>query len=266
MTKLPEAVLPTKDLKPSKLRDHMLGTYRRLRKGLLLLGFAFPVILVAAGRSIPQGCEGASFWGITFLDSMSAYYHAGDWSRNLFVGVLLTIGALLALYKGFTPLENRLLNAAGVLVAGVALFPNSCNGYQSVRIAGKLSLHGASAILFFLCLAAVSWFCAEATLPLLKSEEQRTHFERRYRAIAILFVLSPMGAALLSGLFTRFKSWTFWLEALGVWIFGYYWLTKTRELESNDRETEKEALQEELELKDGKVYEANEPAPVAPRT
>ncbi len=58
--------------------------------------------------------------------------------RSWFVGILFVLGIFLYLYKGFSTLENCLLNIAGLSALGVALFPtgwncgDSCNAIRSM--------------------------------------------------------------------------------------------------------------------------------------
>ena len=100
------------------IQKHLNATYHTLRWGLGWIAVAFPFVLVIGGmvyiRDPEQLVEG----------SMSAYYHAehaGRSMRNWFVGTLFALGALLHIYKGFTPKENFLLDAAGLLAVGVAV-------------------------------------------------------------------------------------------------------------------------------------------------
>jgi hypothetical protein len=57
--------------------------------------------------------------------SISAYY--GGPVRDVFVGVLIAVGACLVAYRGATPLEDFALNAAGFYALFVALVPTNLN-------------------------------------------------------------------------------------------------------------------------------------------
>jgi hypothetical protein len=260
MTKLMDRVLPSDSLGPHKLQEHMLSTYTQLRWWLLGLGALFPIALVLFRKSLPAGCEGATmqFFDLRILKSLSAYYHAGDASRSIFVGGLVAIGVILALYKGFTKRENLLLNAAGIFAAIVVFYPTACGDEKGIAITEDISVHGLSAVLFFACIAAVSWFCAEATLELLDKETQRDVYEgfkRRYRWIAFLFVPALPLAWLLDVTLTGGQAFPFWIEVIGIEIFAYYWFTKNREmgLKRGGELPERKALEGRLQVVDGKV-------------
>lgn len=92
--------------------DHIVATYFYLRIGMATLALVFPLLL---------WLYGAVVLSIPIQGSMSAYYHTE--MRDAFVGILCAIGAFLFLYKGFTKLEDWLLNAAGLLAVLVAFFP-----------------------------------------------------------------------------------------------------------------------------------------------
>lgn len=142
---------------PIKLREHVLATYLSLRMGIAFLGGILPPLLVVVGW----------IWGSAGLQSsMSAYYYAGNGAaRNEFVGVLITIGAFLYLYKGFSQEENIALNLAGIFAVGVALVPMP---WDCGAGCPRISAHGIFAILFFICIAYVCLARAMDTLPLLK--------------------------------------------------------------------------------------------------
>lgn len=113
----------------SSLDSHIIGTYTTLRLGIGILAIALPIVLVGYGllrHALP------------IQDSISAYYHAFlptsqfpdvqavagmGLMRNWFVGILWAIGVFLFLYKGFGYRENTALNAAGILLILVAMFP-----------------------------------------------------------------------------------------------------------------------------------------------
>src|SRR5262245_10147984 len=130
-----------------KLQKNILSTYFTLRMGIVVLSVALPVILYFGGR----------LGGIDLLNSMSAYYGDNDGlMRNWLVGILWTVGSFLYLYKGYSTLENILLNLAGGFAVGVAMIPCNC---WPTAIGASSTLHGFVAVSFFLCMAAVCLFC-----------------------------------------------------------------------------------------------------------
>lgn len=203
------------------LRRHIAASYFAMRLGLVIIGFTFPVLLVLGGYL--QGVEPQA--------SMSAYYHAtgpsGGDMRDWFVGVLFAVAALLYLYKGFSLLENVLLNGAGVFAVGVAVFPTEWGCGDSCQ---TITMHGTSAVLFFLCIAAVCLFSASDTLDQLDDEARRKAYRRRYTTLGILMIASPLAAFAWTNVVDQTGRFVFFVEAFGIWVFAAYWLTKTLEL------------------------------------
>ncbi|MEW5928751.1 MAG: hypothetical protein AB1941_14885 [Gemmatimonadota bacterium] len=230
--------------KGESLHDHVFGTYITLRRGMAIMAAAFPLLLWILGRLL---------YGIDLQGSMSAYYFAVSTPgsdafpmRTWFVGLLFAIGGFLYLYKGFTDRENFALNLAGVFAVMVAVFPmdrdDAAGAEQSV--ASQLSIHGASALLLFACLAYVAVACAGKTLRLLppahKGKEQA--FRRAYKIIGWSMFAAPVGAfvyTLVSGDRARY---VFVVEALGIWAFSAYWAVKSYEMSLS--RAEKKVLEE----------------------
>lgn len=213
-----------------QLQRHFFSTYITLRYGMAVIAFAFPVLLLALGY----------YHRISLLDSMSAYYFAlspDDAGKNAypmrtwFVGILFAIGAFLYLYKGFSDKENRALNIAGVCALGVAVFP----------MQSRFGIHGIFAIVLFLCIAFVAIRCTRETLQYLASSDQQKRFKRVYNTLGLLMVASPATAAVLTLMFNNPSSYTFFVEAAGVWAFAAFWFVKSRELALSDAEAVKAA-------------------------
>ncbi len=92
---------------------------------MFLLALLTPVIIIGWGF----------WWGDTLQTSLSAYYFGfqpkvdTNWAysnyptRVFFVGILFALGFSLWAYKGFSRLENILLNIAGLCAILVAIFP-----------------------------------------------------------------------------------------------------------------------------------------------
>jgi hypothetical protein len=228
---------------PIDLSKHMLATYQTLRVVLGVIALLFPWVLWGGGfRSHDHlGLQG----------SMSAYYHANAASetefaareaaeragqqrspvhldsgrgvmRNWFVGVLFTIAALLAVYKGFRPAEDWALNLAAIFAVLVALFPMAWGEPGA-------PFHGIFAGCFFICIAYVCIFCAPATLPLVE-ESRRPHYRWIYKMLGYTMVTSPAIASFISVTFGSRNSYLFIGETCGVYGFAAYWLVKTYEI------------------------------------
>lgn len=209
-------------MKPADLRKHISATYLSLRIGLAALAIILPFVLWFAG---------GLFFHLPLQVSMSAYYHAGDGAmRDVFVGILITVGAFLYLYKGFTSLENIALNFAGIFLVGVALIPMEWNCGDACS---RFSWHGAFAILFFLSIAYVCIFRASDTLRLIADQTKVKRYKTVYRWLGLGMIASPAIALVLTWFLqpgSEIKSWVFFVEAVGVIVFGTYWITKSREI------------------------------------
>jgi hypothetical protein len=230
------------------LWSHFSDTYFSLRMGLAVLAFTFPLVLYFYGKYRH---------GVDLQPSMSAYFFAATTRqcasfpmRTIFVGFLFAIGAGLYLYKGFTDLENILLNVAGVCAAVVAIVPErlsadharsdarirqlfqNCPAVREWADATQaLPIHYLSAVLLFVILAIVAWACAYKTLDYLPAGKgDPVLFRRTYRTIAGLMVLCPLSGWLLARFLSDMSTYVFFLEAAGIWTFGAYWAVKSREL------------------------------------
>jgi hypothetical protein len=221
-----------------KLQANVLSTYFTLRLGIVLLSAALPVVLYVGGRW--SGVEGLP-------GSMSAYYGEHDGAmRDWFVGILCAVGAFLYLYKGFSTLENVLLNAAGLAAIGVAMLP--CHCWRGATEPGNV-LHAVAAVAFFAAMAGVCLFCANETTSLLPTPEQQRAFKRRYRVIGAVLVLSPAAAIAASYALLVGPSYRFFIEVFAVWTFAAYWLTKSAEFRISS--AEKKAVEGQLKTVPG---------------
>ena len=209
---------------PERLRVHMFKTYDWLRTGLAVLALAMPLLLL--------------FFGGERRESMSAYYNAipadGDWfvSRDWFVGILWAVAALLIAYKGYDRREDRALNAAGVFAIIVALVPTRADAPEYF---GLVTLHGAAAVLFFLCLGYVCIFRAKDTLRLFKDPQAQKRYGRSYGLIGAVMVAATLLSVVLGNLETRRSMATFVTEWVAIYSFALYWLVKSYELKDQAR-------------------------------
>jgi len=217
------------------IQNHISKTYFNLRSGLSLVALLLPIVLLA-------GALISSSFGLQ--PSISDFYHTP--LRNFFVGVLISVGSFLYLYKGYKNKENVALNIAGVLALGVAFIPTSVP--ESIQAAAPPWLppdpfvwplvHGIVAVTFFLAIAFVCIFCGDETVELIEEESLRTRYTWIYRILGILMVLLPAGAAALLW-FSPARSYTiFAIETVAVWVFAAYWWTKSRELSQHTSRNE----------------------------
>lgn len=229
-----------------ELSKHFSDTYFALRSGLALLAFAMPIVLYFYGKLRH---------GLDLQPSMSAYFWAANEGqcaifpmRTWFVGFLFAIGIGLYAYKGFTPLENVLLNVAAICAALVAIYPEqikfteaaddprlallfqNCSAVGEWAKTDQLFVHLIAAITLFVFLASVAWFCAYKSLKYLPDGYDSEKFKWVYRGIAIAMILFPLSGLIVAFLFQTPSSKIFFIEAAGVWTFGLYWAVKSYEL------------------------------------
>jgi hypothetical protein len=211
------------------LQNHVLVSYFWMRIGSGILGVTLPFVLWIGGR----------ISGICRQDSISAYFWAttadGTFLRTWFVGALFAVSVILGFYRGFSKVEDILLDAAAVLGVGVTLFPMPwppdhlpwCKSVLAdlsthpgiTFFGGRVPLHDVCAVSFFICTAFICWFCADDTLTLIKQPWLRSLYKRIYRFIAI----AMPGSAIVA-------LWISWIKTFGVVAFGVYWLVKGIEL------------------------------------
>lgn len=242
--KMPSNTPPPKDSRA--LWKHFSDTYFSLRIGLAVLAAAIPFVLYFYGK-----------WrhGLDLQPSMSRYFWAAAADqcaafpmRTIFVGFLFAIGAGLYLYKGLTELENYLLNAAAIAAGLVAIFPEgltvkeaatdpavaqlfaNCPAIRTWAETPGLPVHYPAAIVLFLLLAAVAWFCASKSLEYLPVGHDAGKYRRMYNGIAIAMVAFPVAGFAVAQIFGFASSTIFIIEALGVLTFSLFWFVKSREL------------------------------------
>jgi hypothetical protein len=211
------------------LDDELLGsikaTYRVLRLGLGSTAIALPLTLWLVGL----------VRGVPLQGSMSEYYNTD--MRDVFVGVLFAAGAGLFLYRGFSRIEDWVLNLAGLFGIGVAIFPVRAD-------AGDLTLHGTCAVLFFVCLAYVAVFRATDTLTLVTDAKRVKRYKSIYRSLGIAMLALPAIAAILVSAFEfdraegETKRVVFFVEFAAIWAFGAFWLVKSHEIRRTQKDQE----------------------------
>jgi len=239
-----------------ELQEHVFDTYLSLRRGLVVVGAALPIVVWLVG--VARGVE--------LQGSISAYYWAlpqggeNAPSRDWFVGGLFAVAACLYLYKGFTSKENVALNFAAVFATAVAVFPTARPGQMD---GGRFSIHGASAILMFACLVYVVWFRSGDTLTLLR-EEEAAPYRKMYKSLGLVLLASPLSAFVLNSILGMGKSYIFFIEGAGIWAFAAYWWAKSSELEKS-RATRRALRGEMRTSPEGKVTPAPEGADPLPQ-
>ena len=173
------------------------------------------------------------FEGIATTGSISAYYYTG--MRDVFVGTLVLVGALLACYRSPAWYDGLVATIAGLAAIGIGLFPMDpvfakeiiakCPQVvdQCYLSTGILGYHFVFVALFFgLGVYLVFWrfkaFTPSSPTP------QKVVRNKIYRLCGILMVVGIVGVGYLA--FFRTGQSIFWPETLAVVAFAAAWLVK----------------------------------------
>jgi len=219
--------------------------FDQLKLRLIIGGIAFLLpVLTPAISSIP-------------LTSISASYYTE--SRDVFVGLLFVVGALLFAYDGRpsevkeeskvrktvrkflrvgAPWEQGVISTIGAVAAIVAaLCPTACDDCSSTPLS---FFHGIAAVILFLTIA---YFCLFVFRDSAKAKEKKKKQEgiqgikqiRRTRVyvssgVGILVCILGAGVAQLTlAPETRLAlSVTFWAETFSLLLFSFSWLIASR--------------------------------------
>lgn len=188
-----------------------LVSYLTLRRIVGLLGMLLPIILALVGFRLIG-------WG-HIQPSISDYYSLR--TRDLFVGILFTIGWFLFTYRGFDRQDEIAGNLACVFALGVALFPNSGTAVES-------TIHFSSATALFLVLAYFSLALFTKTGG--KPTPRKLVRNRIYRVcgVAMLLCIALIGLCHWTPLGAAIDAYhpVFWLESMALWAFGISWFVK----------------------------------------
>ena len=180
------------------------------------------------------------------LKAISASYHAGFWSRDIFVGCLFAISAFLLSYNGKPPLPGQealnifdqllisqsfqkfISKVAAFAAIGVAIFPCRCGDH--IEIIPKV--HGLSTFLMFMIL---SIFC----FVFYKRAKIKSHWHAKVRAF--FYVACGAGiivCILIIGIHNSISDaetisdsrLTFWIELSALYAFGTSWFLASQKV------------------------------------
>ncbi len=196
-------------------RQHILDTYFSTRIGIAIIGILFPVILWLVGLRL----------GIELQGSISAYYHTP--MRDVFVGSLFAIGISLYLYKGYSTVEDFVLNGAGICAVCIALLPTSCPAELAELECDTFTspvLHGVFAILFFILIAGI---CLAEALGKLPRSNSSLFFTIVYWFLGFAMIVLPL---LVWRIYSNTDILIFKIELAAVWVFSFYWIFKSIEI------------------------------------
>lgn len=147
-----------RDLPSTTEQKYAIRTWRYLRLAMVGLVVALFAAILAdyfQGQNCIQG-------------SISTYYYTPV--HGFLIGALVAIGVCLYCLKGNNPVENVLLNLAGLLAPVIALVPTDPPEFcKSTSIVADRYLHAANNMFAFivletLALVAVAWFARHSTL------------------------------------------------------------------------------------------------------
>jgi len=193
--------------------EWMAVSFLTLRRVIGLMGVLFPIMLALGCFLLDPNCIGIE-------ESISAYY--GTIMRNIFVGVLFTIGWFLFSYKGYENKDDIAGDLACLFALGVALFPIT-NPQQWVQ---RMHLLFAAALFITLAFFSLALFTKSDGNPTLRKRTRNTIYKT-----CGWVMLGCIGLILVFKVFFKETSLanlnpTFWLETLALWAFGVSWITK----------------------------------------
>lgn len=170
-----------------------------------------------------------AFFAPSELPSISASYHAGGWSRDIFVGFLFAIGAFLLAYNGKDwPWEMVLAKIAAFAAAGVAMFPCDCDtGNEIVPYIHYI----AAAVMFIILAVFCGMFFRRARAKNKRTANWRAYIYAACGAVLVLAVAVLAYDAFTDGsLSAWWNSLVFHAEAAALIAFGVSWLVASRVL------------------------------------
>lgn len=150
------------------------------------------------------------------LPSISASYYAGDWPRNIFVGFLIAISALLLSYNGNNYYEFVISKIGAVATFLIATFPEQKEGLEWV--------HGLASFIMFTVLALFCFQFYKSARD--QPSPQSTIRATIYLICGITIILSMLAVILKSHI--PINRLTFYAETIGLLAFGLSWLISSR--------------------------------------
>jgi hypothetical protein len=225
--------------------QNLVFNYLILRLIVGMIAFALPpeVVIITA----------------RITSSISASYHT--LARDVFVGSLFVIGALLWAYNGHRPdlsvekvsdfwkrldkfwngaakfrvaelkVEERVISAIGGFAAvGAALFPTTCD---TCTIDAPARVHAISAVILF---STIAYFCLVGFAAQVKNATAAEVKKRRRARIysfcgwGIVVVMIGLVVTQVALPVAVRNAWpfTFVAETVALWLFGFSWMTASR--------------------------------------
>ena len=198
-----------------ELKDRYLRhtySYLALRKAVGWIGILLPFILIIGGLFL---------FNEDIQKSISSYYYTR--MGNLFVGSICAIALFLFFYTGYDRWDNWLGNLTGFSGLGIAFFPATETGLNSLT--GYV--HLISAAIFFLALALFSLFLftRKGSSP----TPQKLVRNKIYTVCGLTIIVSMVAIIIYFILTSNNEpesTFVFWAETVALIAFGISWLVK----------------------------------------
>ncbi|NQT63952.1 MAG: DUF998 domain-containing protein [Candidatus Marinimicrobia bacterium] len=200
--------------KENPTTEWLAVSFLTLRRVIGLMGLLFPVVLAVGCVLLDSKCSGLE-------PSISAYY--GTIMRNVFVGVLFTIGWFLFSYKGYENADDIAGDLACLFALGVALFPIT-NKQDWVQ---NMHLFFAASLFITLAYFSLVLFTKSDGSPTPRKKTRNQIYKTCGWVMLSCIVLILVTKTLLKDIaWIKNLNPTFWLETFTLWAFGVSWMTK----------------------------------------
>ena len=205
---------------PAHAHPHseLVLSYLGLRKAVGCIGLALPVVLLV-GHGWLDSSE--------LPPSISDYYYST--MRDVLVGAMWALAVFMASYRGHERQDDITGDITCLSAIGVSLFPVApADGATPLQESIGL-LHLTFAGIFFISLA---WFClvifckGGANRSRRKQQRDRVFLVCGWTLIGCLLLLILFGLKSDDWPFVSQYKLVFWVEAIGIWAFGWSWLVK----------------------------------------
>jgi len=172
--------------------------------------------------------EVVAFISSTPLSSISGSYHTE--ARDIFVGSLFVIGALLWAYNGREATGkirwDKIMGKVGSLAAFcAAIFPTSCDG---CGVSLQSTIHYVAAVILFSAVAYFCWAFRNSAKASLTQDKKAVRRVMIYSVCLIAIFVSMLGAGaaqLTLSVATRETLYvTFYAELVAMLAFGVAWI------------------------------------------
>lgn len=193
--------------------EHLQVSYLTLRRVVGILGVSLPIIVVVWHFAL-CGCTG-------ILSSISEYYQFR--TRDALVGIMFTISWFLFTYRGYDRVDDYMSDLACIFGLGETLFRDRCHG----RV--EQIVHYVCTVGFFLVLAYFALFLFTKSSGEMTPRKRVRNRVYRTCGVIMLVCLVLIGVDfffLVDVPAVEALHPIFWLEAIGLWAFGFSWFVK----------------------------------------